>query len=133
MPSRRLVLVPLILLLAGHPARAVGCDLSKPISAEQKCYEGARKAAEDELARLWERVLLEPGKSSHMPRREREQWKSRLRESNRTWIAHIEKDCEDVVPFEWYGGGGADAATAACRAAKTRTRIDELKQRYGFK
>ena len=64
---------------------------------------------------------------------QRKGWKSDLRDAQRLWFAHREKDCGPVVGWEWFGGTGMGAASLACKTAKTEARTSEIVARYGAK
>jgi uncharacterized protein YecT (DUF1311 family) len=57
-------------------------------------------------------------------------WKDALKAAQRAWVDFKQKDCGELIGYEWGGGTGAGPATYGCLVEKTKTRIRELKDRY---
>jgi uncharacterized protein YecT (DUF1311 family) len=86
--------------------------------------------ADAELNATYRRALESIKAANHLNTNQRRGWERALREAQRHWLAFRDKDCGEVIGWEWFGGTGMGTASLACKAAKTRARTDEIKARY---
>jgi uncharacterized protein YecT (DUF1311 family) len=118
-----------------HGARAQSPDadcMDKATSTVEMnaCLERLLKRADAELNAAYQNAMKVIDQTDGTPADARSQWRSALRDAQRTWIAFRDADCKGAVPFEWYGGTGATTASLDCLLEKTRARTKELNDRY---
>ena len=97
--------------------------------AYRECMAGVVNQEDARLNAIWAQVMAYI-ESSQLPAGEGENWRSTLVQAQRDWIKFKDRDCNDVVRFEWYGGSGALGAVYKCLILTTRARADELQRRY---
>ena len=107
-------------------------DCAKAVATPElaACAAEDLKTADAELHATYKSSLAAIGQVKHLNTNQRRDWERALREAQRHWLAFRDKDCGEVVGWEWFQGTGMATAGLACKAQKTRARIEELKGRY---
>ena len=127
--------IGLLLLLLPLPAAAYAqddpCADAESTVAINECLREIYRQADAELNRVYQGALKHIDAADYMPARTRQDWKQKLREAQRHWVAFKEADC-NLLYLEWWQGSGANAAALGCLIGKTETRTTELKERYAI-
>lgn len=117
------------LLIATSPAIAqtpkINCDAPMSTMEINYCADKAYAAVDAKLNAVWKKVMagIDASASDMAPA---DKWKAAMRDAQRAWITFRDKDCKEVVPFEWSGGSGTSAAVLGCLIEKTEARIKDL-------
>lgn len=135
LPARLAVGLALLPLLAATaraqpPGARIDCNDPRTTPEIAWCAGKDFEAADAELNAVYKQALAGIGQASHLGPEQRRDWTRALREAQRHWLAFRDKDCGEVVGWEWYQGTGMGAASLGCKTQKTRTRTEELKERY---
>lgn len=94
------------------------------------CSEQEYNKVDAELNRVYQQVLAGIDTHDDVEAERMKAWKDALKAAQRAWVAFKEKDCGELIGYEWYGGTGSTSASLGCMIQKTETRIKELKERY---
>lgn len=129
---------PVVILLAlgllamptAAAAQRIDCDKAATTPEIAACAAEDLKRADDELNAVYRAALASIGKAAHLNTNQRRDWERAFREAQRHWLAFRDKDCGEVIGWEWFQGTGMGTASLACKADKTRARADEIKARY---
>ncbi|HRD78113.1 MAG TPA: lysozyme inhibitor LprI family protein [Hyphomicrobiaceae bacterium] len=121
---------PLVAQPATPPTK-IDCETAKTTPDIAWCAGEELKAADAELNKAYQAALTYIAKADHLNVNQRRDWRRALQEAQRHWLAFRKKDCGEVTGWEWYGGTGMGTASLGCEIAKTKTRTEELKARYG--
>ena len=130
-----LVLLWLLGPFAVPPARAaddrIDCENAASTYEINVCAERAFEAADARLNAVYKQAL---GAIVEMAVAEKPydaaSWEAALRASQRAWIAFRDAECNRHVAMFWSGGSGATADILGCMTTMTKTRADELAERY---
>lgn len=112
-------------------AQALDAPCAKTPSnvAYKDCLNGLLKQADQELNRVWTRVL---GKIEHADfpgPKQRKAWRTELTAAQRDWLAFRHKDCGTVL-YNYWGGSGVGGLMTLCQLKHTRDRIKDLQERF---
>jgi uncharacterized protein YecT (DUF1311 family) len=108
-------------------------DCEKALSTVELnwCAGQEFEKADKKLNEIYKKVLAQIAGTDGMTRARRDQWAGAMREAQRHWIAFRDKDCGEVIGYEWSGGTGMTGAALGCMTSKTEARTKELEERYG--
>ncbi len=109
----------------------IDCDKAVTTPELNWCSGQELDRADKKLNAAYQKALAQIAQSDGMTKKQREQWAASLREAQRHWIAFRDKDCGEVIGYEWFGGTGMTSASLGCMITKTDTRTQELEARYG--
>lgn len=115
--------------IAAQPKAAIDCDNAASTPEIAFCAAEDLKKADLELNAVYRAVLAEISRQTHLNTNQRRDWERAVREAQRHWLAFREKDCGEVIGWEWFQGTGMGGASLACKAQKTWARAAELKSR----
>lgn len=118
--------------LAG-PAPAtedIDCDNASSTVEMNYCGEQDYNKSDAELNTLYRSILDGLDEQENANGESVDKWRGALKAAQRAWIDFKEKDCGELIGYEWGGGTGAGPAMYGCLIQKTKTRIQELKDRY---
>jgi uncharacterized protein YecT (DUF1311 family) len=107
-------------------------DCAEALSTEQmnRCAAAEFSKADAELNATYQKALAAIPKFASDPPWDAKAWETALRESQRTWVAFRDAECDGHVAMFWTNGTGATGDILGCKTEKTEQRIKELKQRY---
>jgi uncharacterized protein YecT (DUF1311 family) len=111
-----------------EPAHQPRCSASSTVEYAQ-CASAALDRADAELNAVYQQTLQRIRRSNE-PFVDKAQWETALRAAQRAWIAWRDADCTGLLPFEWGGGTGTNAAITICQYSRTVDRTAELRGRY---
>lgn len=116
-----------------HPAAAnenIDCENASSTVEMNYCSEQEYNKVDAELNRVYQQIVAGIDTHDDVEADRLKAWKEALKSAQRAWVAYKEKDCGELIGYEWYGGTGATSASLGCMIQKTETRIKELKERY---
>lgn len=106
---------------------ADACSKASSTYEINDCLAKAFTKADEALNRQYRQALDKAGSSTAIDDpKVRAEWQKSIRDAQRGWIAYKDARCKGEVPFEWYGGTGATAASLSCLIAETEKRMREL-------
>jgi uncharacterized protein YecT (DUF1311 family) len=124
--------VAIVLSMAG-PAKAtedIDCENASTTVEMNYCGEQEYLKADAELNRVYKAILDGIDSQAADSGTDAGAWKDALKAAQRAWVDFKEKDCGDLIGYEWGGGTGAGPAAYGCLIQKTKMRVQELKDRY---
>lgn len=113
---------------AWEPTHRPRCTASSTVEFA-RCVSAALDRADGELNAAYQQALQRIRRSDD-PFADKTQWEAGLRAAQRAWIAWRDADCKGLLPFEWGGGTGTNAAVMECQFSRTVERTTELRERY---
>jgi uncharacterized protein YecT (DUF1311 family) len=111
-------------------AQKLDCTAPQDTVSQNACAEKDLEAADAALNAAYKKALASIAKSDQSAPYDQKSWEAALRSSQRAWVAFRDADCKGDVPFLWSGGTGTTAAVLGCMTTKTKTRTEELNERY---
>ena len=108
----------------------IDCDNASSTVEMNFCSEQEYNKVDAELNRVYQEVLTGIDTHDDVEAGRLKAWKEALKTAQRAWVDFKEKDCGELIGYEWYGGTGATSASLGCMIQKTGARIKELKERY---
>lgn len=136
---RKLTLAAALGLVSGLAVLPAGAEEEQPsIDCENAsttvemnyCGEQEYLKVDAELNRVYQEIYKGIDSHDDVEAERIKGWKDALKAAQRAWVDFKEKDCGELIGYEWYGGTGAGSASYGCLIQKTETRIKELKERY---
>lgn len=104
-------------------------------AARVDCLAEESKRVDLALEKIMKKVAASVDSSVEIPEPERQKWKQKILESQRTYESYVRQDCDEIEFYFWWGGAGSGAgsATLSCVIDKNTARLNELKSRYHVK
>ena len=109
----------------------VDCTKGSSTPEIAQCAAEDLKIADMQLSAAYLASLAAIDRAAHLNVVQRRDWKRAFQEAHRHWLAFRDKDCGQLIGWEWFRGTGMATASLSCKAAKTRARVEELNTRYG--
>ncbi len=129
------VLIALVLFVATTSSYGADYDCGdKTPGARIDCVEKLAERADAELKRVFGKAIayINSKDNAHLSKEDRESWRAAALNSQRSWEAYRQTECNTVTPYLWGTGSGVTAAISECELERTRDRIRELKQTYSI-
>lgn len=136
----RLLLVVILSFFANLSLAAAGrpCRFTDSADSLKQCLEREYQRVQKDLSQAFTqayasidtanpRLIDDAGNAQW-----RQEWKSKLQDSQKSWDAFKQKDCIETVGYEWKGMSSIGAAIADCLIEKTKSRTEELRKRYSL-
>lgn len=117
----------------GDDDPAVDCNSAQSTYEMNVCSDRELQSADAELNLIYKKALEHVAQNGSEKPYDAESWQKALRESQRAWIAFRDADCKGLVPMAWSGGSGTTVEVLGCMIDKTKTRSQELRDRYELK
>lgn len=108
----------------------IDCENASSTVEMNYCSEQEYNKVDAELNRVYQKVMAGIDTHDDVEAERIKAWKDALKAAQRAWVAFKEKDCGELIGYEWYGGTGSTSASLGCMIQKTETRMKELKERY---
>jgi uncharacterized protein YecT (DUF1311 family) len=117
--------------LANDPTNPLdACTAGGNVDANPKCVEGIYRATDRQLTDAVKTIVAKIEPSEDLPPDKAREWRDDLIAAEQAWETFRDKDCSGATSFGFLGGNRQSRAIELCYYAKTRDRLDDLRQRY---
>lgn len=115
--------------VSAHNRPKINCETALNTHELNWCSEQEFDEADATLNAVYHKLLAHIGTVEDMSPGRRRDWTNAVRATQRHWIAFRDRDCGEVVGYEWNGGTGMTGAMLGCKINKTNGRTKELEER----